>query len=785
MYNYEWDKETGGYILLPTKITGVTKEVRPVYYEELLILGFKNDYGWSFPESELPLMWSEGRKYIYHGDCVAEVSGGGLYSFPVLKNVVRNLSIIPVDVPKFVAKSENLLNGLVQRTLKDIYSTFEKYRSKVDIIYAAFSGGKDSVVMLDMLQRALPHDLFDVVFGDTTMELSDTYRNVEMAKTIWRDLNWHTARTDFDATESWKFIGPPARTIRWCCGVHKSAPSILKIKEILAKRRNCKISDVKDFKVLAFTGVRKEESEARSSYGVISEGNKHKVQINCNPILGWSAGELFLYMYSRNLPINRAYRFGLHRVGCILCPMASSWTDFVQNNAYSDEIYPYIKIIRNSINISFVSEDEWKKYMESGGWKKRAGGKVLTFGENRITNVTVDGKETFIIRNATHSWKKWMKTLGDLVETQEGVFSLQNKLISVQLEVREEKNKLVISIPVLQKTKDNIRFMYLFRNVLYKTAYCRNCKECMAECPSGALIITDNDIVIDNCLHCGRCLDRQKGCVVARSIMTGGGNNMDIKNIDRYKTFGFRQDWLELYLENPNSFWENDRLGVDMFYAFDKWAREIQLIDDKKAPSVLINKMIELGGDSPILWGYFYSNMAYNSPIVNWYVRHVRFGVNYSNESLMLMLGDSLRERTRKNALTSLKDTIRSSPIGWLLGQGELETKGRQVLSITKIGWFEPEPIIVLYTLYLFAEKMDGLYSFTLTDLLSDDDEREGLSPRAIFGIEQDVLKPILQGLANNYSEFIQVDFNKGIMENIDLPAGKNGKKAIDVLSLI
>lgn len=260
---------------------------------------------------------------------------------------------------------------------------------------------------------------------------------------------------------------------------------------------------------------------------------------------------------------------------------------------------------------------------------------------------------------------------------------------------------------------------------------------------------------------------------------------MDVKNIDRYKTFGFRQEWLELYLEDTTSFWTNDRLGVDMFNAFDRWAREINLIDGKKAPSSYIEKMKELGGDSPVLWGYFYTNMAYNSPIVNWFVHNVDFGVNYSNESLMLMLGDELKERTRKNALASLKDTLKNSPVGWLLGQGEIESKGKQIISITRIGWVDPDPIVILYTLYMFAEKMDGLYSFTLTDLLEDDDEREALSPRAIFGIERETLKPILQGLANNYSDYIQVDFNKGIMENIDLPAGKNGKKAIDVLSLI
>ena len=48
MYNYEWDIETGGYIL-NTRITGVTKEVRPVFWEELSFLELDNNYGWKYP----------------------------------------------------------------------------------------------------------------------------------------------------------------------------------------------------------------------------------------------------------------------------------------------------------------------------------------------------------------------------------------------------------------------------------------------------------------------------------------------------------------------------------------------------------------------------------------------------------------------------------------------------------------------------------------------------------------------------------------------------------------
>lgn len=184
MYNYCWDIETGGYLLLPTKITGVTKEVRPVFAEELRFLEFDKKHGWEFPNCKEPLLWAESRKYYYHGELVAEVTGGGLYKMPEIKYISENLHLKPIDISKMIEKNRLLMDGLTQETLKKIYSIFEEYNARVDMCYAAFSGGKDSVVMLDLVQRALPHDKFCVVFGDTTMELSDTRKNVEVLLTI-------------------------------------------------------------------------------------------------------------------------------------------------------------------------------------------------------------------------------------------------------------------------------------------------------------------------------------------------------------------------------------------------------------------------------------------------------------------------------------------------------------------------------------------------------------------------------------------------------------------------
>jgi hypothetical protein len=54
----------------------------------------------------------------------------------------------------------------------------------------------------------------------------------------------------------------------------------------------------------------------------------------------------------------------------------------------------------------------------------------------------------------------------------------------------------------------------------------------------------------------------------------------------------------------------------------------------KKAPAKFIDRAIALGADSAILWGVFYSNMAYASPIVTWYIRYLEFGSIYSSEKL-------------------------------------------------------------------------------------------------------------------------------------------------------
>ena len=250
MYSYEWDASTGGYILNSTPLA-FSKEPRPVYYKELDILGF--DAKWNYPKSDAyPLMWAEANNYYYRGRLVAKTKGGSICKAPELIFIEdpepNGEELKFVDIPAMIEKNRNILESLTQETIKKIYNTYLAYQKKIDIFYVAFSGGKDSVVTLDLVQRALPHNAFKVLFGDTKMEFPDTYRVVDEIRSFCniQNIDFLTSQSHFNPKDSWRLFGPPAQTIRWCCSVHKTSPQIILLRELLQKS---------NFTGMAFIGV--------------------------------------------------------------------------------------------------------------------------------------------------------------------------------------------------------------------------------------------------------------------------------------------------------------------------------------------------------------------------------------------------------------------------------------------------------------------------------------------------------------------------------------------------
>ena len=297
MYKVIWDAETNGlllkdnvdsidYILLP----------RPVFFEELDLLGFNNH--WQYPKTESPLLWANGRIYYYRGEKVAEAVGGNIFEPPqiIIEENAKGLSLEPVNVQLMLEKNRDALRVLENEAMDFVEHTYKSCRNKVDCFAVSFSGGKDSQVVLDIVSRVIPSDEFIVVFTDTDMELPSTYEIVRETeayyKKLYPGLKFYTAKGRLSSEESWKKFGPPSQILRWCCTVHKTAPYITQIKSLLNGK--------KQLKVLSFDGVRSDESMRRQSYKRLAEKAKHLQQINAEVIKYWNTTEVFCIYFKEN-----------------------------------------------------------------------------------------------------------------------------------------------------------------------------------------------------------------------------------------------------------------------------------------------------------------------------------------------------------------------------------------------------------------------------------------------------------------------------------------------------
>ncbi len=306
MYSYTYDKKTGG-ILLNSSPTGFSKEPRPVYAGELDALGFDNY--WKYDKhTDRPYMWAEANNYYYRGTLVAKLKGGNIYAAPEIiipngedgKPIMpepKGISLRPVDIGAMVEANREMLEIIEQTTVKKILAIYTKYKDRLDCFHVAFSGGKDSCVLLDLVKKALPKGSFVVVFGDTGMEFPDTYEVIKKIKQqcVEDEIPFYIAKSHLNPKESWELFGPPSRVLRWCCSVHKSTPQTLKLREVTGKN---------DFVGLDFVGVRAQESATRSTYNYENYGAKQKGQFSHNSILEWTSAEIWLYIYAHDLLIS-------------------------------------------------------------------------------------------------------------------------------------------------------------------------------------------------------------------------------------------------------------------------------------------------------------------------------------------------------------------------------------------------------------------------------------------------------------------------------------------------
>jgi phosphoadenosine phosphosulfate reductase len=753
LYSYTYDKVTGG-LLLNSSPTSFSKEPRPVYAAELDILGF--DKYWIYDkQNDSPYMWAEANVYWYRGVCVAKLKGGNVYTAPEIiipqddKGLFvspepNGVALRPIEIAAMVEQNRVMLEIIEQTTVKKILAVYNKYKNRLDSFHVAFSGGKDSCVLLDLVKKTLPKGSFIVVFGDTGMEFPDTYEIIEKTRAMCGEegIAFYTAASHLKPEESWKLFGPPSRVLRWCCSVHKSAPQILKLREITGKN---------NYVGLDFVGVRSHESAARAEYEYENYGKKQKGQYSHNSILEWTSAEIWLYIYANDILINEAYKKGHARVGCILCPMSGEKSNSLRYLTYSNEIKKYTDIIRATINDSDI-----EGYVKNGGWEARSTGRDMKDNLVRYKTNIIDGQLTITVIKPFSKYEEWIKTVEAIPFAYKIMQTKEGYTVSIKATVIKE-------YPALLK---------LFKQVFIKAAYCKQCRVCETHCSNGCLSLA-NGIRIENCKQCAHCHEIPYGCLLS-DCLKKPTEEKKMESINTFDDHAPMTAWIKDFFKKGD-FLQNNTLGPNQQTKFKRFLSDAGLI--KKETNTEFAQLLNIiGWETNISQALLLINLVDKNPQIEWYARNLDIGRIYPRQIIEdTLMAMDVKLKGAKSIVKAFKRLV-ETPLGTSLHFGYVTDEGELVRTKCSV----TDPRIVLYSLFKFAEKCNDYREFTLSTLLNDSIERDGISPTRIFGLVREDMVPILLGLSAKYPDFITASFTHDL-EKIALAEDKSSLEALDL----
>lgn len=378
----------------------------------------------------------------------------------------------------------------------------------------SFSGGKDSLVILDIVSSVTKD--FTAVFVDTGLEHPIT-RDYVKRFTKDNSLQLIVAPAGDAFEDSFPAFGPPAKDFRWCCKVCKLAPASKAVEESFPDG------------ALTVEGNRRLESFARARLELMERNPFVPGQTVVNLIRDWTALDVWLYILWRGLRYNPLYDEDIERVGCWMCPSALA-SECAEISRMSPEL---AKAWERKLDAWAAENDLPSQFIQFGFWRwKQLPPKMRSLADRLGIDVKpkrADTLELHVIKGVSPcvaggysveavlrmpetrglaDVAEILKTVGDVNLVEEFGVSM------VHSENSDAKVFAGGQISSVGKTPgDAMRCFDRVARAVLRANMCTKCGICVRTCPEHAITLKDS-IVVDGraCTQCGKCAE---SCVVA------------------------------------------------------------------------------------------------------------------------------------------------------------------------------------------------------------------------------------------------------------------------------
>jgi phosphoadenosine phosphosulfate reductase len=232
---------------------------------------------------------------VYTEDCFANFSGGAAG----LQNKAK-----PVNGGDSNCSDIELLKSKISFSEEIIREAHSRFGEKIAI---AFTGGKDSTVLLDLIRKIFNGTVpFKVINIDTSAEFPEIIDFRDKLKQAWGfDLRIYANK---EAATSIVI----AENRQECCNLLKTTPLKNAVKDLSLKG--------------LMTGIRKDEQAARAGETYFSK-REHPHHYRIHPMLHFTEADIWNYIKLNNLPFCSLYEQGYRSIDCMPCTKKGSAED--------------------------------------------------------------------------------------------------------------------------------------------------------------------------------------------------------------------------------------------------------------------------------------------------------------------------------------------------------------------------------------------------------------------------------------------------------------------------